>query len=53
MPDFVPTLLCIGVRESELCTSCLYCCNSSVEVPLWNVIGGHSENSSVEGKDVE
>ena len=47
MLGFVPTLLCRGVRELELCTPICNHCNSSVEVPLWKVLGRHSENPSV------
>ena len=35
---------CVEIWELELCISYLYFCNSSVEVPLWKVLGGHSEN---------
>ena len=36
---FAPTF-CVEVceRELELCTPCLYRCNSSVEAPLWKIL---------------
>ena len=45
---FVPSLLCRGdcVRE-RCCVLPVLSCNSSVEVPLWKVLYGHSKNSSV------
>ena len=45
---FVPCLLCRGdcVRKRS-CVLPVLSCNSSVEVPLWKVLCGRSENPSV------
>ena len=44
---FAPTLLCRGMREIELCNPISNRYNSSVEVPLWKVLGEYSGNSFV------
>ena len=38
---------CVEVWELELCTPRFVSCNSSVEIPLWKVLSGYSENPSV------
>ena len=46
MLGFVPFLLCRGVRVGVVYSQ-FVSFNFSMEVPLWKILGGHSENPSV------